>query len=213
MTIMHHPTDELLLSYAAGASDEAMSLVLAAHLALCSVCRRTMADAEALGGSLLEAGDAAPLDSKALRSVMSRLDEPIETPAIVPRSPSNVPEPLRSYIGGDFDMVKWTNLAGGIYYKPLFRRSGSRAYLIRSRPGSGVGWHTHRGEELTLCLAGSYTDETGNYARGDLQTANPDILHHPVADGGEDCIVVAMSTARLKFSNPVVAVIGRWFGF
>ena len=213
MSVVHHPADELLLSYAAGAIDEATSLVLATHLALCPQCRGTVARAETIGGVMLEDGTSAPLREGALQSVLSRLDTASVAKASAPRGSFAAPEPLRSYLGGDLDRVKWTNLAGGIYFKPLFRRGKARAYLIRSEPGRGVGWHTHHGEELTLCLSGGYTDETGSYARGDLQSATPEILHRPVADEGEDCIVLAMSNARLKFSSPLVALIGRWFGF
>lgn len=213
MTIVHHPAGELLLSYAAGATDEAASLVVATHLALCPQCRRVVSEAEAVGGTLLEQEKTVPLREDALQSVLSRLEK---APAPKPAASHGIfvaPEPLRSYIGGDLDRVKWTSLAGGIYFKPLFRRGKSRAYLIRSKPGCSAGWHTHRGEELTLCLTGGYTDETGQYARGDLQATTPDILHRPVADEGEDCIVLAMSSARLKFRSPLTGLIGRWFGF
>jgi putative transcriptional regulator len=213
MSAMHHPSDELLLSYAAGATDEAISLVLATHLALCPRCRKTLEKAEAAGGMLLENGEAAPMAEKALRSVMARLDEPVVNSATVSRVSTDVPEPLYSYIGGDLNAVRWTKIAGGISFKPLFRRNNHRVQLIRSRAGSGVALHTHGGEELTLCLAGGYSDNTGTYARGDLQMTTPDNLHRPVADLGEDCIVLAVSEGSLRFSNPLMGAIGKWFGF
>lgn len=213
MSILHHPADELLLSYAAGATDEGISLVVATHLALCPQCRRTVADAEAAGGALLETGENAPLSGNALRSVMSRLDEPMQKAAKPVQAQSNVPEPLRSYVGGDLDAIRWTKIAGGISFAPLFERGRSRVKLIRSAPGSGVGLHTHGGEEFTLCLAGGYTDVTGQYARGDLQSTTPDILHRPRADEGEDCIVLAVSDAPLLFRNFGIALIAKWFGF
>lgn len=213
MTVLHHPADELLLSYAAGATDEGISLIMATHMALCPQCRRTVQRAEVAGGALLEAGDIAPLNADALKSVLSRLDEPVETAAVKARGPSNVPEPLRSYIGDDLGNIRWTRIAGGIFFKPLFERGSSRVHLIRSRPGSGVGMHTHHGEEFTLCVAGGYTDNTGEYVRGDLQSTTPDILHRPLADPGEDCIVLAVSEGSLRFSNPFIGLIGKWFGF
>ena len=214
MTIVHHPADDLLLGYAAGASDETVSLIVATHLALCPQCRRVVSGAEAVGGVVLEQEKTVPLDDGALQSVLSRLgDAPLSAKSAAAHRSFVVPEPLRSYLGGDLDAVKWTGLAGGIYFKPLFRRGKSRAYLIRSKPGCSAGWHTHHGDELTLCLAGGYTDETGQYARGDLQATTPDILHRPVADEGEDCIVLATSDARLKFSGLMTGLIARWFGF
>lgn len=213
MTIAHHPADELLLSYAAGATGEATSLIVATHLTFCPSCRRTVAKGEAAGGALLEDGENTPLSCDALQMVMSRLDEPAPKPIRVPLAPSNVPVPLRAYIGDDLDAVHWTKIAGGISFKPLFRRGENRVQLIRSKPGSGVGLHTHRGEEFTLCLAGGYTDVTGEYARGDWQSTTPDILHRPLADTDEDCIVLAVSEGPLRFSNLIVGLIGRWFGF
>src|SRR6185312_2430217 len=213
MTIAHHPADELLLSYAAGATDEATSLIVATHLTFCPQCRRTVAKAEAAGGALRESSESVPLSGNALPSVMSRLDEPAPAPIRAPLTPSNVPAPLRAYIGDDLERVRWTQIAGGISFKPLFQRGESRVQLIRSKPGSGVGLHTHRGEEFTLCLTGGYTDITGNYARGDWQSTTPDILHRPLADAGEDCIVLAVSDAPLLFRNWGIALIAKWFGF
>ena len=213
MTILHHPADELLLSYAAGATDEAVSLIVATHLTFCPSCRRMVAKGEVAGGALLEGSESVPLSDNALQAVMSRLDEPALKSRPASTSPSKVPAPLRAYVGDDLEAIRWTKIAGGISFKPLFRRGNSRVQLIRSSPGSGVGLHTHRGEEFTLCLSGGYTDVTGEYAAGDWQSTTPDILHRPVADEGEDCIVLAVSDAPLLFRNWGIALIAKWFGF
>ncbi|HEY5337333.1 MAG TPA: zf-HC2 domain-containing protein, partial [Rhizomicrobium sp.] len=121
MTIIHHPADELLLSYAAGATDEGTSLVLATHLALCPACRRTVARAEAAGGALLESAEPVVLGENALQSVLARLDDATPLPATLKSGPAatRVPEPLRSYIGADFDALQWKKITKGLSYKPL----------------------------------------------------------------------------------------------
>jgi len=53
MTVRHHPDDALLLAYAAGGLDDAMSLILATHLSFCTRCRRLVARQEEIGGALL----------------------------------------------------------------------------------------------------------------------------------------------------------------
>ena len=58
MTISHHPGEELLLDYATGSLAETWSLAVAAHLALCPSCRRTVNEFELVGGHLV--GDVAP---------------------------------------------------------------------------------------------------------------------------------------------------------
>ncbi|MGL1147904.1 zf-HC2 domain-containing protein, partial [Vibrio parahaemolyticus] len=69
--IVHHPSNSLLLDYAAGTLDEASSLLIATHLTLCPHCRREVAAAEAIGGSLLDDLPAAPLRPGALDAVMA----------------------------------------------------------------------------------------------------------------------------------------------
>jgi putative transcriptional regulator len=216
MSVSHHPGDDMLLAYASGASDEALSLIVATHLALCPQCRGKVAKMEALGGAILADVAPEPVSDSALKAVMARLDLAIvEKPVSRAISPAHftAPEPLRSYLGGDLDRVHWTKMGPGISYKPLFRRGPARAQLIRSRAGRGVGMHSHGGEEFTLVLTGGFTDTTGHYRRGDLQCTDPSVLHRPLADEGEDCIVLAVSDAPLKFQSRAVGVLGKIFGF
>jgi putative transcriptional regulator len=215
MSATHHPNDDLLLAHATGTSSQALSLIVGTHLALCPECRRKAAKMETMGGAILS--DLAPVSvsDSALQSVLSRLDAtPREQRA--PGGDSRMftaPEPLRSYLSGDLDSVRWRAITRGISFRDLFRSGNASARLIRSRPGSSVGMHTHCGEEFTLCLTGGYTDETGHYRRGDLQTADGDLLHRPLADPGGDCIVLAVCDAPLQFRSAAVGLLGKLFGF
>jgi putative transcriptional regulator len=215
MSATHHPNDELLLAHATGTAGEALSLIVGTHLALCPECRGKTARMETMGGAILSDLAPAALSDNALQSVLARLDSaPPERRA--PRDESRVfaaPEPLRSYLKGDLDLVRWQTVGPGISYRNLFRDREASAKLIRSRPGRGVGAHTHGGEELTLVLTGGFTDATGHYRRGDLQTADGTLEHRPLADPGEDCIVLAVCDAPLKFRSAAVGLLGKLFGF
>ena len=218
MKINHHPADELLLGYAAGATSEAFSLVIATHLALCPTCRCVVAQAESVGGAMLESATPVPLNPGALDSVLSRLDEPAPPPPDDPakstsKNAAGVPEPLRSYVGGDFDAVPWTKITQDIAFKLVMKTGDMRAHLVRSKAGHGVGTHAHRGEELTLVLTGGYTDVTGRYAAGDVQYTTPEIVHRPLADEGGDCIALVVSDGSLKFRSFLERLGGWWFGF
>jgi putative transcriptional regulator len=213
MSVTHHPAEELLIAYAGGAADEGISLVIATHLALCPMCRRTVASAEAAGGALLSEMAPAPLGNAALNNVMSRLDEQVKQGAVSAPKSVIFPEPLRSYLGGDLQNVKWVSITKGISMKPVFRHGATRVQLIRSLPGAGVGIHSHRGEELTLVLEGGFTDTTGHYLRGDLQTADPSLTHRPMADEGGPCISLAVTGARLRFTSPLVGLLAKFYGF
>jgi putative transcriptional regulator len=212
--IRHHPDDGLLLAYATGASDEAMGLIVATHMALCSQCRAAVAAMEKIGGGLLETLPPAPLAGDALAATLARIDQapPYERPRRAP-SRDGTPDVLRSYIGGDLSTARWRRMGPKLAYLPLFRRGRTSAKLLRGVPGTEVGPHSHHGLEFTLVLAGGFTDVTGSYGPGDLQVADADLRHNPIADPGEDCINLAVTTAPLKFESFLQKIAGPLFGF
>ena len=208
MTIRHHIADEILVSYASGSLPEAWSLLVATHLALCPSCRKAASDAEELGGALLE--DLAPVDlsEDAFDKLMSKLEsaDPQEAPVAAKKQtadvPSVLPEPLKSYLGGDLHALNWKRLGKGAYHIPIaLRNGGGIARLLKVPAGQPVPAHGHRGEELTLVLTGSFTTHQGEFLRGDVEAADDDIEHMPVAGPGEDCICLAITDAPLKFKS------------
>jgi putative transcriptional regulator len=213
MTITHHPGDELLLAYAHGASSEPVALLVATHLSVCEICRRDVRGMEATGGAMLSAVEPEVMNARALEAVLSRLDERAPASQAQPMPRGDVPSSLQPYVGTDFAKAHWVSVAPGISQLPLIARNGVRARLIRAKPGTGVSVHTHRGEEWTMVLTGSYHDETGRYLPGDVQTTTPDVSHRPVADEGPFCINLAVTDAPLVFKGFLPSVIGRIFGF
>ncbi|MES2473374.1 MAG: ChrR family anti-sigma-E factor [Pseudomonadota bacterium] len=212
MTVRHHPDETLLLGHAAGGLDSAMSLVVATHLSFCSQCRADVALLERGGAALLDDLAPAALAGDALARTLARLDTAYALPA-VPASNDNTPAPLRAFLGRDLSGVHWRKMGPQLGYVNLVRRGPLALRLLRGAPGSDVGRHSHRGMEYTLVLRGGFSDETGSYGPGDFQTASPDVTHNPVADHGEDCINLAVTTERLVFDGMVQRVVGRLFGF
>jgi putative transcriptional regulator len=212
MTVQHHPDDALLLAYAAGGLDAAMSLILATHLSFCARCRRLVADQEKIGGALLEDIPPIAMDSDALAQVMARLDEPA---VLEPHQPSNdnTPAPLRAMLGHDLSRVRWRKMGPNLGYVTLYRQGPVAVRLLRGAPRTDVGSHSHRGMEYTLVLRGGYTDATGSYGPGDFQVASAELRHNPVADPEEDCINLSVTTDRLHFDNAVQKIVARLFGF
>jgi putative transcriptional regulator len=208
--IRHHPGEELLLDYASGAADEGVALIVATHLYFCTACRRTVALAEAAGGALMQ--ETAPLASGALDAVLARLDDTPPQAAFAP-SRDGTPSPLRPYLGGDLSAVRWRGMGPNLAFANLLRRGATRVRLLKGVPGADTGAHGHRGLEYTLVLAGGFTDETGSYAPGDLQVATPETVHNPVADPGEPCINLAVTTAPLRFSAIIPRFAAKLFGF
>ncbi|MEJ1970369.1 MAG: ChrR family anti-sigma-E factor [Rhizomicrobium sp.] len=213
MSITHHPGEELLLSYASGATSEAAALLVASHLALCAWCRADVRRAEVAGGTLLAAVLPVSLNERAYQAVLSRLDAPSAAIVRSANLASAIPAPLQAYIGADYDALPWRHVAGGISHLPIRTGGAMRARLIRAEPGSGVFEHTHRGEEWTLVLTGSYSDATGRYAAGDVQTTTPDVSHEPTANPGPVCINLAVTDAPLRFKGFLPNLLARFHGF
>lgn len=214
MTVHHHPSDELLLDYASGALAEAWSLAVATHLALCPTCRRTVEMLEAVGGEILEKVAPEPVAESSFKAVMARLQDSASAPteAALPKRARDgafvLPQPLRDYVGGDLDDLHWQRLGLGAYQRLISTGgNGATARLLRIPAGKPVPTHGHCGKELTLVLCGTFTDTTGTYGRGDLQEADTELEHQPLAAPKEDCICLAVTDAPLRFRSLVARLV------
>jgi putative transcriptional regulator len=211
--LMHHPSEDTLLAYAAGTLDEAASILVATHLALCPDCRDVVAVAEAVGGELMDAmtvpakvtttfddvmlmvsGTKTSADTTEVRSDI-RLD---------PAANSNqadllLPQPLRHYVPGGAEALTWRWMGPGVRYASIFAADdGAKVGLMRIASGTRMPHHGHSDEEFTMVLAGGYRDRFGSYRRGDVETAGADTLHQPVADDDGDCICLVVTRGELK---------------
>ncbi len=198
--IRHHLSEETLMAYAAGTLPEAFSLLVASHVSMCDHCRADIEAYEAVGGALLMR-DPVTLDEQSLAQVMARLDgTEIEAPRLAPAS-GDLPAPLRDYIGGDLADVRWRPLGMGVRQAILPVAKGATARLLHIPAGAAMPDHGHHGTEMTLVLRGAFHDADGYFCRGDVEVADSDLQHIPVADIGEDCICLAVTDAPLRFSG------------
>jgi putative transcriptional regulator len=201
-TITHHLSPQLLMAYSAGTLPEAFDLIVASHLSLCDQCRAEAESYDAVGGALLD-DETADLseDSLAatLRMIRSGAEEPASHPA--PAVDAVLPRPIRDFVGGDIDAVRWQNVGMGVRQALLPVNGEARARLLHIPAGTGVPDHGHRGMELTLVLRGAFCDEGGRFGPGDVEIADSDLEHTPVAEEGEDCICLAVTDAPLRFSG------------
>ncbi len=214
MTIRHHLSDDLLISYAAGSLAEGWSLAVATHLALCPACRKRLAVAEGIGGELLEAAQLPVEANSSWEAVRRRIAQPTSTQREIPRAgpaarrDDGLPEPLRSYLGGDFETLRWRPLGrGASQIRIRTADSETQVRLLRIPAGKPVPEHGHGGRELTLVLSGSFADGTDLFARGDIEDADASLTHQPTATPEEDCICLAVTDAPLRFRSWFVRAI------
>ena len=212
--INHHLTDELLMSFAAGTLPEGFGLVVATHVSLCDACRAQMESFEAVGGSLIEDCGEVKLSDDALDATMALIDAaPSDTRK--PRSPVNgavLPAPVRDYVGGDVDKVRWKSVGGGVRQAVLKTSGETKVRLLSIPAGSEMPHHGHRGLELTMVLQGAFRDDGERFARGDVEVADQDLHHTPIAERGEDCICLAATDAPLRFKGWIPRIAQPFIG-
>lgn len=202
-----HPSQTLLMDYAAGSLPEAPAVLVATHVSLCPECRVEVARIEAIGGALIETIEPAPLTRGDAADVLRKLDGPPEALAPMPDFDAEtrrlVPAPLRRHIGGNLGDIRWKSMGAVRQADLTMSRPGGHARLLRLKGGAKVPRHSHDGLEMTIVLAGGFSDQSGHYLRGDVAVAGNDVTHAPVADAGEDCICFAVVDGSIKLSGPI----------
>ena len=125
--------------------------------------------------------------------------------AVAPAVPSavapTIPQPLRSYLAGPLDRLRWQRVGPGVRRVPITVGGGATARLLELAPGLKLPRHGHAASELTLVLSGSYSDESGCFARGDVEEATPEDVHRPVADPDGPCLCLVVTTGSVRFTG------------
>ncbi|MGJ8605591.1 MAG: ChrR family anti-sigma-E factor [Marivita sp.] len=204
MTVQHHLTNDLLMAYSAGDLPEAVNLIVATHISLCDECRATLGSFDAVGGAVLDGCDTAAMSGNSLASVLDMIHA--QDSKITARGPAQtdaadpvLPAPLRDYVEGGLDNVRWRPVGMGVKQAILPTTKDATARLLYIPAGTAIPDHGHKGMELTLVLKGAFQDEDGYFGRGDIEIASEDLNHTPVADISEDCICLAVTDAPLRF--------------
>ena len=202
-------SEELLFGRAIGALPESASLAVAAHAALCPEAGSLVHRHKAIAGSLIETLEPVALEQgaldRALQAIAAEGNEPHAPPAREQaRDGLDLPSVLRGYVGPDIEALRWKRVMKGVREAELPVSDGAicRTRLMHIESGRPVLQHAHNGIELTLLLQGAYGDCTGEYRRGDLQVADEEVDHQPMAFGGEDCLCLVVTDAPIRFTGP-----------
>ena len=213
MTIRHHLSDQLLMSYAAGELPEAFNLVVATHVSLCDECRAQLASFEAVGGAMIETTAMAAMSDDSLAACMDRIDGLSQATARRPLRAAGVfPAPLADYVGGGPEKVRWRNVGMGVKQAMIRTGKNASARLLYIPGGQAVPDHGHRGLELTLVLQGAFRDDSDRFGPGDIEIADEAMQHTPVAEVGQVCICLAATDAPLRFNGLIPRLAQPFFG-
>ncbi|AQS46677.1 MULTISPECIES: ChrR family anti-sigma-E factor [Thioclava] len=197
--ITHHLPDWLVRSYATGSLGHAFSLVVAAHVSQCDECRARLEAEELAGGLVLDELEGMAPSDDLRRRVFDGLDDDDVIVAAQPARAGIYPGAVVEAMGAD--NPRWRALGGGIKQAILSEDKEGSARLLYIPPGMAVPDHTHGGLELTMVLQGSFSDETGRFGVGDVEVADDDLDHTPIAGMEDVCICLAATDAPLKFKG------------
>lgn len=190
MNPRHHPSADVLASYASGTLEPGFGLVVGAHAEMCGECRARVAAFEAASGAALAETEEAHVSSDALARVMARL----EAPAAPDAAPDTRPLLERLPVG----RRKW--IAPGVWVAAVDtpHAPDNRVYLLSVAPGMPTARHEHSGAEFCTVLKGAFRDESGRYGAGDFAATDEEVNHQPVVEGEEDCVCLFATEGRLK---------------
>lgn len=214
MSIRHHVSSDLLVQYAAGRLAEGWCIAIATHLAMCPDCRDRLLRLEAVAGALVDELEPVegPQESwERLQARVAGAGSPVKTPAPAALPSGELPQPLRSYVGNLAD-IRWRSLGNA---RQVLIKTGdlsTQVRLLRIAAGKPVPEHSHGGRELTLVLKGSFHDEVDNFGPGDIEDADGELTHQPIAGREQDCICLAVTDAPLRFRSRLIRLLQPFLG-
>lgn len=211
--IKHHLSEDVMMGFAAGSLPEAFNLMAATHISLCDECRARLGAYDAVGGEILDTApdtDAAMSSDSLARTMVLIADGPKEEIRLPRKAGVTLPGPVQDYVGGDLESVKWRGIGMGVKQAILPTSTDASARLLFIPAGTAMPDHGHQGIEMTMVLQGAFQDDDEYFARGDVEMADSDLHHTPIADIHEDCICLAVTDAPLKFEGLLPKIVQRF---
>jgi len=194
---------------ASGRAEPALGLLIYSLMEMKGLSDR---EGEVIAGAALEAEAPVDMASDALDRAFAAIEKggarrPAPEYSELIKLPRGLVDAILSAEAGS----GWSGAGPGVRKLKLNLGGEARAEVIRIDSGVAIPWHTHKGQEVTLCLVGGYSDGRGSYGPGDVVTADPTIRHQPIADDDGPCFVLAITDAPLKFEG-VIGVIQKIIG-
>lgn len=201
---INHPQDDLMAAYSAGSLPLSQALCISAHLEHCPDCAQKLQRLNRVGSQLMQdlkpAGVSEGLKQKLLDSLDGLQDEAPKAAL----ADTSVPRCLQQFIEKDYDSLNWKRVSADIHSAELCRDSnGARVELLKIKPGGSATRHTHTGDEYTVILEGSFSDESGLYHQGDFMVRDEKDHHTPVATQDRECICLAVTEGPIQFTGIV----------
>jgi len=224
--IKHHPQPELLVSHANGDLPLSMAIAVSAHCALCETCREQLAllteqaanlalnpdDAHAVKhtdkatihtahiAENTQATNVPVMDIDAMLAQIMAQPAATDVPSNAPldvqvkQQHYTVPSVFRQHLARP-----WQILGKVSRMRFDVDEMNTRASLLHIDAQGEIPQHTHKGYELTLLLAGEFSDLNGDYVPGDFIVLDSQHHHSPKTVDG--CLCYTVLDAPLHFTK------------
>lgn len=215
-----HPSAEMLENYVAGTLPAGMSVAISAHVERCDSCRQQSGELESQ--ATLNWLQQAPEDKAGARDFSALIDSIVaseqqtEEPESVPpvqemhmqdRSVS-LPRVLAKLASNG---LVWNKMAGGIRQASVRLDDKTQCEFMYMNPGSQVPAHKHLGNEITLVLDGSFSDDGGTYRASDFVLRSGNSRHQPMSEEG--CLCFAVLDQPFVFTRGLARIMNPYIRY
>jgi len=185
---------------ASGRAEPSLGLFLDTLLAMRGISET---EGAVIAGVGLETETVAALSPNALDMVFAAIERGPARPKakLVYEDLGQTPAFLQDAILAAEARHDWRLGGPGIRRLPLGVPGHAKIEIIRIEAGTKVPWHTHKGQELTLCIAGEFSDDRAVYGPGDFSVYRGDDRHQPVASTAGPAYALAVTDAGLRFEG------------
>ncbi|WP_371188624.1 ChrR family anti-sigma-E factor [Thalassotalea maritima] len=206
--IKHHPNKELLQAFACGDLPASMSAAIAMHNEMCPNCQGAVTSIteqhaecsfELTDSNVIADGFANSDHASMLGFDMDAMIDSITTDSRV--DSIAIRKPVTATVNGkiyqlpralqSMDINRWISIGKLSRARVELNEGEVHSSLLHIEPGGTVPEHTHNGYEVTLLLDGSFSDDMGEYSKGDFIVLDGSHKHQPVTKEGCLCFTVA----------------------
>ena len=215
--IKHHPKFELLKAFVEGELSTSLSAGIAIHVDMCPACQQKIAELteqaaemnfeqDFLQNFIVDSGeqlnDVQALDFEEMIEGITEsddIDTRITEEAKVVEFKGlqyKLPKALTN-----MDIASPANIGKLSRSRIELGEGEVHSSLLHIEPGGSVPQHTHKGYELTVLLAGSFSDESGEYVKGDFILLDGKHTHQPISEKG--CLCFTVANDALQFTQGI----------
>lgn len=220
--IQHHPTDNLLVEFAAGTLDTAQAVAVNAHMHFCTKCQQNIHKMEQTGGAMLNSLEPQAVSEESFDRLIGAIDDlsidatdTNQVPVDIETSSTLIRCNEADRIAGEYGQLpnvvakmmsnqtlKWRYVNSSLKTSHLVVGQNIHQVSLQKISAGGVApEHDHSGIEMTVVLKGSFSDKEGIYQEGDFILKQPGDVHQPISARNEDCLCLSVESAPVKLTG------------